>query len=275
MMHDDDLLDSIAVFALGTLPEAQAHPLALHIATCAACRDEYTLLRDAASVVGYVAELAPGELDELASTRLKSRVMRAVRADVAAVAASAPDGVIRNGISNRMPTRTPWLVYAGALAAAIVAAVSLVDDASQRAANGSRVARVAELERDVASQTALTSAATTHALALDRRIAQIVAPGSRHYSVAGGEVIASGGRIFMALRDLPKLPKGKVYQAWTLASGAKAVAPSITFAPDERGVTLVELPEAATKLAAVALSVEPDGGSKAPTSKPNFVRPLS
>lgn len=274
MMHDDDLLDSIAVFALGALPEAQARPIASHIATCADCSREYASLRDAASAVGYAAELAPGEIDELTATRLKSRVMRAVRADVAASAPSVAPGA-RNGVPSTGRTRTPWLVYGGALAAAIVAAVSLVDDASQRAANGARVARVAELERDVAAQSALASAASTRARTLDARVARIVAPGSKHFPVVGGEVIASDGRIFMAFPDLPKLPKGKVYQAWTLASGAKTVAPSITFAPEERGVTLVELPGAAGKLAAVALSVEPDGGSKAPTSKPNFVRPLS
>jgi hypothetical protein len=35
------------------------------------------------------------------------------------------------------------------------------------------------------------------------------------------------------------------------------------------------LPVDASKVGAVALSVEPDGGSKAPTSSPTFVRPLS
>jgi hypothetical protein len=38
---------------------------------------------------------------------------------------------------------------------------------------------------------------------------------------------------------------------------------------------LVELPESAGDLAAVAMSVEPAGGSKAPSTKPAFVRPLS
>jgi len=37
----------------------------------------------------------------------------------------------------------------------------------------------------------------------------------------------------------------------------------------------VQLPVNASGLAAVALSVEPEGGSKAPTSKPTFIQPLS
>ena len=59
------------------------------------------------------------------------------------------------------------------------------------------------------------------------------------------------------------------------AKGAKGVAPSITFRPDARGTALIELPEAASNLAAVALTVEPAGGSKQPTSKPAFVQKLS
>jgi anti-sigma-K factor RskA len=87
--------------------------------------------------------------------------------------------------------------------------------------------------------------------------------------------VTSGGRVYLALRGLPAPPPGKVYQAWTLRRGAKAVAPSITFNPDPSGITLVELPEPASNLAAVALSVEPAGGSEAPTSTPAFVRPLT
>jgi hypothetical protein len=52
------------------------------------------------------------------------------------------------------------------------------------------------------------------------------------------------------------------------------VAPSVTFVP-RPGLTLVELPESADGLAAIAISVEPEGGSKAPTSTPAFVRSLS
>ncbi len=38
--------------------------------------------------------------------------------------------------------------------------------------------------------------------------------------------------------------------------------------PASTGMTVVRLPEAATTLAAVAVSIEPEGGSLQPTSKP-------
>ena len=74
---------------------------------------------------------------------------------------------------------------------------------------------------------------------------------------------------------LPPLPKGKVYQAWTLPKGAKAVQPSLTFSPNADGVAVVALPVDASKVGAVAVSVEPEGGSKTPTTTPTFVRPIS
>lgn len=268
-VHDDEFLESIAVLALGALPEDEARSLVAHLSTCATCRAEYAALRTAADFVGYGAELGAAERDDVAARRLKSRVMRAVRSESTAARPS------RNGSIAPVRGRTPWLAYGGAVAAAIVATFAVADDVSQRSTNGASAARVATLERNVAVQTSRASDADARARALDARIAQLVAPGSKHFAVARGEVIASGGRVIVALRGLPTLPKGKVYQAWTLAHGAKIAAPSITFSPDARGVAIVELPEAATNLSAVAVSVEPDGGSKKPTSKPTFVRALS
>jgi anti-sigma-K factor RskA len=46
-------------------------------------------------------------------------------------------------------------------------------------------------------------------------------------------------------------------------------------APLASGVAIVELPVDATGLAAVAVSVEPAGGSRAPTTTPKFIRKLS
>jgi anti-sigma-K factor RskA len=112
-------------------------------------------------------------------------------------------------------------------------------------------------------------------IALDRRldaqqqtIADLTAPDVQRFAFAGGEVLARGDHLYLTMRDLPAPPPGHVYQAWTLAKGAKAVAPSETFLPGSGGATVVRLPEAATTLAAVAVSVEPAGGSKQPTTKP-------
>jgi anti-sigma-K factor RskA len=81
-------------------------------------------------------------------------------------------------------------------------------------------------------------------------------------------VLTHGDRLYLAMHGLPAPPRGRVYQAWTLAKGAKSVAPSVTFTPAGGGIAVVRLPEAATTIAAVAVSVEPEGGSKQPTTTP-------
>jgi anti-sigma-K factor RskA len=52
------------------------------------------------------------------------------------------------------------------------------------------------------------------------------------------------------------------------------MTPSITFVPNKTGLAVIALPDSATNLVAVAVSVEPDGGSAQPTTKPLFVRTL-
>ncbi|GAC1306647.1 MAG: anti-sigma factor [Vulcanimicrobiaceae bacterium] len=276
MIHDDAFSDSIAALALGAVSDAEGAPLVEHIATCAACRAEYAELYATAGFVGYAAELAPGTLDEVTAQRLRSRVMRAVRDDAVPAAASASSaGTGRDGIVGGAHLRTPWLAYGAAAAAAVLAAVLFSDDAAQRSANDRNVAQIADLARRARAQSDIATRARSRARALDARVAQLVAPGSKHFGVAGGEVVASGHRVLVALRDLPALPKGKVYQAWTLAKGTKTVAPSVTFSPAAGGVTIVDVPGDAAKLQAVAVTVEPAGGSRKPTSKPRFMRPLS
>lgn len=101
-------------------------------------------------------------------------------------------------------------------------------------------------------------------------IADLTAPAAQHYRVTSGEVIRSEADVYLVMRSLPALPVGKVYQAWTLPKGSKRMAPSVTFMP-ARGRVLVRLPVNAKHISAVAVSVEPAGGSTQPTSKPVFV----
>ena len=267
MNDHDELLDSVALLALGVLPEAEARmvaeharecaqDVAAHAASCERCRTEYAELRAAADAVGYAAELGPGELDEVTAALMKSRLMRAVAASAAAASREVPSAPPRPVLGPGRG-RSAWLPYGAAAAAVLLAAVTSLDNAALRK----------QLDRE---HVAATEAATFQA-----RVAAALGPGSKFYAVPAGEVVISGGHVILAIRNLPALGPGKVYQAWTLRSGARAMAPSVTFAPAAGSVTLVELPEPAQNLSAVALSVEPAGGSKAPTSTPVFVRKLS
>lgn len=101
-------------------------------------------------------------------------------------------------------------------------------------------------------------------------IGDVTAPSAQHYPVQTGEVVRNGDRIYLALRGLPAPPTGKVFQAWTLPKGSKRVSPSVTFTA-QNGIVLIRLPVRGTTVGAVAVSVEPAGGSLQPTSKPIFL----
>jgi anti-sigma-K factor RskA len=160
--------------------------------------------------------------------------------------------------------RTPlWPAYLVAAAAIVIALINVATTLSLRAeltASGDQIAAlVAQNETLLRAQ------------ARDREmLADLVAPDGKHLAVPDGEVISRSGRIYIAMDKLPEPPPGHVYQAWTLMQGAKTVAPSITFVPNKSGVAVVALPEPTKNLAALALSVEPNGGSRVPTTKPLF-----
>jgi anti-sigma factor RsiW len=86
--------------------------------------------------------------------------------------------------------------------------------------------------------------------------------------------LARAHSIYVVAHGLPALPPGKVYQAWTLAKGATRMAPSVTFLPDRSGNAQVAVPADPATTAATAISVEPVGGSKQPTTKPIAVIPI-
>jgi anti-sigma-K factor RskA len=256
-MHGDETMDALAALALGVLPPDEARKVRLQIALDEGLLAEYAALRTTADLVGYGAEADGAALDDLQEARMKSRLLSTIRAPapVAQRPARARSAVV-------------WPAWVAAAAALVVALVSALGNVSLRSDLNAANERIASLESRVTSET--KTAADERA-----QLADLYAPDAKHFPVNGGEVVQRGGRIYIGMRRLPNLPRGKVYQAWTLATGEKTVAPSVTFTPDRSGSAVVALPPQTKPIAAVAVSVEPEGGSKAPTSTPVFVRPLS
>jgi anti-sigma-K factor RskA len=253
-----DMLDDVAVYALGTLPPAEAARVRDHIASCAECQAEYALLAPAAALVGISAETSSDAKDS-PSALLKPRIMRQVRASAAP--ATARD--------RRPPGRTPvWPAYLVAAACFAIALLSSI-------ANISLSGQLKDVRQQLAS---VSERSTSLARNLDDEratLADMTSADSKHYEGTVGEVVTHGSRLYLAMHDLPAPPRGKVYQTWTLPKGSQKMAPSLTFVPDRRGVAILSLPVDARATNAVAVSIEPEGGSKQPTSKPVLVVPLT
>jgi anti-sigma-K factor RskA len=248
----DEFIDDVAVYALGALPAAQAERMRAHLLICPECAGEYATMRNTTASLGLAAEArATGENGVQVSPFLKGRIMREVRATLATPATSA--------FSGRRP-----IIWPAYLVAAACVAIALISTMANISLNSS----LHQSQTQLASASDRADALSQHLTATQTQLADATDPLARRIAMPGGAVIINKGHLYISMAHLPTPPAGKVYQAWTLARGAKAVAPSSTFSPDASGVAFVAVPADARNLVAVAISVEPAGGSKAPTTKP-------
>ncbi|HEY8312909.1 MAG TPA: anti-sigma factor [Candidatus Baltobacteraceae bacterium] len=255
----EELLDDVAVYALGALAAPQAQRVRQHLVDCAECRAEYRALRPVADLVGLTAESAAQP-----SRMLKARIMKQIRTDaVPNNGASAPSAATVRAVRPIV-----WPAYAVAAACFAIALVTSIFNISLNES-------LKQSQNELVATSARSSSLARGVQVQKQTIADLLSTSSKRYGVAGGEVVKHGERLYIAMRQLPPPPKGKVYQAWTLMAGTKTMSPSVTFVPNNAGVALIPLPENGAHVTAVALSVEPEGGSKQPTSTPTFVVKLT
>ena len=88
-----------------------------------------------------------------------------------------------------------------------------------------------------------------------------------------GAVVASGGVLQLHAHGLAALPPGKVYQAWIIHPKRSPI-PEPTFTVSNSGDGSVEMPGTPSKGDVVAVTIEPAGGSRAPSTKPVLVATL-
>lgn len=106
-------------------------------------------------------------------------------------------------------------------------------------------------------------------------IADVMDESAQRYPVPGGEVVRAHNRLYLTLHDMIQPPHGKVYQAWTMPKHGASFVPSLTFVPDAHGVAVIAVSADAKNVDSVELTIEPDGGSKAPTGTPIFRQKLT
>ena len=106
-------------------------------------------------------------------------------------------------------------------------------------------------------------------------IAEITAPDARLVKLEGGDGALLGGADsgVLVLKGLGEAPSGKTYQAWIIPPGGGAPRSAGTF-QSGGDTTFVELDGSPAGAAAVAVTVEPEGGSDAPTTQPFLVANL-
>jgi anti-sigma-K factor RskA len=248
--HTEAMEELAAGFALEALDDTEVRRFRPHLSACERCR---ALVADYAAV----AEMLPDALDEVeASTGLRDRVIERARADPPQRPATVeprptPEGgptPLRAG--PRPARRAPlW-----ALPVAALLAVTLgLGYWNYR------------LQEQLAAQAGVVQAQQQALLA--------VASGARQWSVAGTDQAPRAGgvlvqdpsdpRPILLVHGLPELSPRQSYQAWVIAGGAPVEAGLL--GPGTGGLQVARLDWPLGQADTVAVTIEPQGGSRAPT----------
>ena len=115
-------------------------------------------------------------------------------------------------------------------------------------------------------------------------VAMLNQPETKAVTFGVGQPQPPHGRVFVHQRmgvlllasNLPQPPSGKTWELWLILKDDPAPKPAGLFQSDPQGNALYLMPgPVAASTAAVAVTLEPDSGSPAPTTKPVIVAPLA
>jgi anti-sigma-K factor RskA len=289
----------IAAHALGALEAAEARDVEAHLATCAECRAEFEAWQETASSLAYAAPSAEP------SAELRSRILSSIRAEAGSQQVSRPlsaksgqrveeDDAAKtsqaesNIVPFAKPARRSWSAASklGALAASlafIALVISLVLLWNRYNTMRQEMARLSDQLSQ--SQGELTRERQT--LAREREARELIsAPDARIMMLSGTEMAKSAhakfvldrksGRAMLMAYELPPAPAGKTYQLWFIMEG-KPPMPGHVFSTDNAGHAELseQLPAEARGATSFAVTLEPQGGTNAPTSPPYLLTTAS
>jgi anti-sigma-K factor RskA len=268
-MTDDELHSQAYLYVVGALTADELHEFETHLVGCADCRKEVADMNEVtARLSETVAAEPPAQLRSAVLAEVAGTVQDP-QPDAAAhehAGAAPPRG--RHAASSTeaeqsparaaapvVPVRRPWRERAAILAAA--AAVLVAVGVSGWAINERSDAR----DEAAASQRLMDELTSV----LNAGDAQTVTSSTKGGAVAMVVRSDRRGVALLLASDLPALPDGKTYQAWTIDHDKPTSAGTFESQGDQ---TALELPTAAVSTSTVAITVEPAGGSDQPTTDP-------
>ncbi|MBZ5738029.1 anti-sigma factor [Nocardioides mangrovi] len=221
-------------YAVDALDDTERAAFEEHLTECPDCRAEVASLREAAALLAETTAIEP-------PAALRDRVL----ADITSVRPLPPEVPAPVVPLAERRRRRPRLLLAAAAAVVLVGAGAVVW----------------QQPWDDSSTTQLTGAAAVLA-ASDARSTSLDFPSGASATVTHSDSL---GEAVIVTKKMPAPPAGKVYQLWLDQPGVGMVSAGVM--PVEEDQTVLLTGDAATATGA-GITVEPEGGSDAPTSKP-------
>jgi hypothetical protein len=247
----DALIELLGAFAVDAVEPAEAAAIQAHLAVCPRCRDEVAHHQQTAALLANRGgEAPPGVWDAIAAR------IEAPSRSTSGFPGLPPPASDEPAVPRRL--RPPVARPAAMLAvAAAVAAITLLG------------VQVRHLDHRLNQVTAASAgqpltAAARNAL-LDPSAQRITLTGVGPGPTPGAAVVVQpSGAAFLFNRGLPALPPGQTYQLWAMIDGQPISVGVLGTYP----ATVAFHLDTAAATRAFAVTVEPAGGSVAPTRVP-------
>ena len=255
---DEHIEELFAFYALGTLSDAERSQVEAYVHSDPGARQRLDeMIRTVSLVPQAITPMKP-------SAELKAKLMERVRADARARSESASEVASRRpgtAVNARRSSSGPRWAYAFAVASLLLAVGIGTWGLGVRSEIIRLQSQVSVLEQEVQTQRtvlAQLSLPQAHAFAIS---------GTDHQPQAQGQLIAdaSTGSGVLVVSGLKPLTTGQTYEFW-LINDATAV-PAGLFKVNEQGQGVLQITQKFTSNSynAIGVSIEPAGGSKAPT----------
>jgi anti-sigma-K factor RskA len=275
MVHEN-YNEMLSAHALTALDADDLRTLEEHLATCGECRPELDVWQATVAALALSAPLVEP------SPQVRARILESVRAQTSVATTARDRGrepevtstVIPFRRLHRFWTTTQKFAAIAAVLAFVALIISIVVLWKQNRAAQNEIARLhaervsvrQELERQ-SELVALLSKPTTSVAALSGTQEAPNAHATLTYDRQTGKAV-------LLTNGLPRAPAGKAYQLWFIVGNLPL--PGRVFVADASGRAILsdQIPSDALKAAVFAITLEPEGGVKAPTG-PIYLRSVS
>lgn len=248
-MTCDELRDEYEIYALGLAEGPERVELEEHLRRgCPQCTPAVAAALETVSALGLLAD------PQSAPARLRRRVLAAAGAE---------------------PEARSWFSWPMLVPAAFALGALLLWVETRNTLEY-RQAELAQARVDLEKQAAELGQLRPVLAFLNQPGTKLVNFGTPEPAPPRGSILvnARDGVLLMA-SNLPALPAGRTYQLWLIPKGG-APQPAGLFKSLANGTALYARPGAvAAETSAVAVSVEPESGSPAPTTTPIIVAPVT